>query len=349
MPTMLDIAVKAGVSRSTVSFVLNDKHSQMGVNEETRRRVLRVADEMGYRRNGIARAIATGKMPVFAYLVQGDCFDTEVSARVMYGIIEEADTCHHTVQVLRLSQDNHEEVIQRCVELRPAGVIGLYVAVDILPHLQCEMSRLSIPVAMLDSTPAPPGSSHILSDDIQGCLQAITHLTSLGHRRIAFIGGLTDTVASLLREEGYRRAMADRGLEIPHGYLERGYWQIEPTEAATRRLFRDHPYPPTALFCADDKTAMVACRILREFGLRVPEDVSVVGYAGLVMAEYNDPPLTTIAQPFREMGQAAVRRLLAMSGGSKEKNEKGESPESCFDEWMPTRLLLRRSTAPVKE
>ncbi|MES2460495.1 MAG: LacI family DNA-binding transcriptional regulator [Armatimonadota bacterium] len=341
---MRDISVRAGVSRSTVSFVLNGKHSIMGVNEETRLRVLRTAEELGYRRNELARAVVTGKNRVFGFVVRSAMLESEVVARVLGGVMDEAEASHFAVQMIRLSGGNDEEIIRRCVELRPTGVMGIFVALEMLQHLQQEMARFHIPVAVLDSVPPLEGGSRIVSDDIEGCRQAIDHLQALGHTRIAYIGG-GDTVVGRLREEGYRQAMAERGLPIPPGFLEMGKWLQDQTEMATRRLFQDRPLTPTAVFCADDKTAMVTTRTLRQMGLTVPGDVSVVGFANLVMAAYNDPPLTTIAQPFHEMGRSAVRRLLCLA----EKAEQGEDISATYDEErLPTKLIVRQSTAPLQ-
>jgi LacI family transcriptional regulator len=349
MITMRDIAVRAGVSRSTVSCILNDKHAKIGLNEETRRRVLQVADEMGYRRNQLARGVATGKMPIFSFLVYGPMLDFEVASRVLNGVLDEAEAHRYTVQIMRLSGYNDEDVIQRCIELRPAGVLGIYVAPEVLAHLRVEMARFQIPVAVLDSTPPLAGASRILSDDIAGCRQAITHLAELGHKRIAFIGGSLESVASHLREEGYRNSMREHGLPIPPDYVQVGDWNSETVAACTRRLFEDQPVAPTALFCADDKTAMAACRMLRELGRRVPDDVSIVGFADLGMAVYNDPPLTTVAQPFQQMGRRAVLRLLA---ASEEKSAAGvkddeTASDAYYEERLPTQLIVRQSTAPV--
>lgn len=339
MTTMLDIANRAGVSRSTVSFVLNGKHLEMGVNEETRQRVLQVAGEMGYRRNGLARAIATGKAPIFGFLVRDSHLDSEVVARVLRGVMDEAENCRHIVQILRLTGEDDEDIILRCVEMRPAGVVSIYVAPDILSHLQQEMACFHIPVVALDSTPPLAGGSRIYSDDREGCRQAIAHLVALGHERIAFIGGDPRSVASNLRDEGYHKAMAEHNLPILPGYREMGYWENQLIDAATHRLFCDLAVPPTAVFCADDRTAMVACRTLRRLGLRVPEDVSLVGFANLTMAEFNDPPLTTVVQPFRQMGRRAVLRLLAAA------EEQDHDPSASYEERLPTYLNVRQSTA----
>jgi DNA-binding LacI/PurR family transcriptional regulator len=345
MITMRDIAVRAGVSRSTVSFVLNDKHDAMGVNENTRRRVLQVADELGYRRNALARSIVTGKFPVFGFLVWGSMLEFEVAARVMNGAMDEAEVHNYTVQVMRLFRENDEEVIRRCVEMRPTGVMGIYAPTEILVHLRQEMSRFHIPVMVLDSTIGLPGMSSIVSDDILGCHQAIEHLVSLGHRRIAFIGGSPETVAGSMRIQGYTRAMEEHGLPVLPGYLENGYWEAASVEQATRRLFQETEVPPTAVFCADDKTALVACRVIRQLGWRIPEQVSVIGFADLSMSFYSDPPLTTVSQPFHEIGRQAVRRLLTLAQeGEPPLTDAGGSP---YQERLPTTLIVRQSTAPV--
>lgn len=344
MITMRDIAVRAGVSRSTVSFVLNKKHSAVGISEDTRRRVLRTAEEMGYRRNQLARAVVTGKNPVFAFVVPAP--EVEVAARLLAGALEEAEARAHTVQVVRLpgSKDDHA-VIERCVELRPVGIMAIYVQEPALGHLQREMARCRIPVAVLDSSFPQSHGARILSDDLGGCREAIGHLIALGHRRIAFLGGGPGSGASQQREEGYRRVLAERGIPVPEGYVCHGYWVPERIEAATRELFVDTTgsSAPTALFCADDKTAMVVCRTLRSIGRRVPEDVSVVGFADLTMALFNDPPLTTVAQPFHDMGRAAVTRLLSAAAEMKEEAVLRAPREDL----LPTRLVVRASTAPV--
>ena len=345
---MRDIAVRTGVSRSTVSFVLNDKHDEMGVNEGTRDRVLQAAKELGYRRNGLARAIATGQNPVFVFLVPFFHFESDVVARVLAGTLDEADAHGRTVQVIRLPHGTLDDaVIQRCVEMRPTGAIAIYVPLEPLQHLQRELARFDIPVAVLDSSPPLEGGAHIFSDDIAGCFDAITHLTALGHSRIAFIGGLHGTAASALRDAGYRRAMHSHGLTVPDTYIEYGKWDVEDTERATRQLFLNVAPSPTAVLCADDRTAAIACRTLRTLNLSVPHEVSVVGFADLSIAPLCDPPLTTVAQPFHEMGRAAVRRLLFAAQPSGDELSENTS-HGAVEERLPTRLVVRQSTAPVK-
>jgi LacI family transcriptional regulator len=136
--------------------------------------------------------------------------------------------------------------------------------------------------------------------------------------------------------------MADFGLPVPEGYVTYGEWNIATTQKVTDRVLEHRDGRPTAILCADDKTALVASRTAQRRGLRVPEDLSIVGFADLEMARYGNPPLTTIAQPFAQLGSAAVRSLLAASERL-DRQEKAESAEVL----LPNHLVIRESTAPI--
>jgi LacI family transcriptional regulator len=340
MVRMTDIAVEAGVSRSTVSLVLNNKHTAVGIPESTRRRVLIAATQLGYHPNELARAMVTGKNRVIVYLLHDP--SQEVASRILKGALNEAEQHGYLVKLVGREGPFDERDIQRCVELRPVGVMALYVAPSMTGYLQNEMARYQIPVVLLDSSFPLEGVTRVLSNDIEGIWQGISHLHSLGHRRIAYISGSRASGAAALREEGYWRAMAQLGLPVPDGYVTYGGWKIEQTEEAAEQLLQ-HPHGrPTALFCADDKMALVASRTANHLGFRVPEDLSIVGFADLEMARYGNPPLTTVAQPFADLGAAAVRSLLAASKCL----ERQEEPQ--IDEvLLPNHLVVRKSTAPV--
>jgi LacI family transcriptional regulator len=340
MVRMADIAAEAGVSRSTVSLVLNNKHSAVGIPEVTRRRVLRTADRLGYRRNELARAMVTGKNRVIVYLLHDP--SQEVASRILRGALTEAEQHGYLVKLVGREGPFDERDIERCVELRPVGVMGLYVSPSITGYLQTEMARYHIPVVLLDSSFPLDGVSRVLSDDIDGIRQAISHLHDLGHRRIAYISGALNSGAATLRETGYHRAMAGLRLPVPDGYVTYGEWKIPVIKEVTERLLEHPEGRPTAILCADDKTALVASRTAQRQGLRVPADLSIVGFADLEMARYGNPPLTTIAQPFAELGSAAVRSLLAASERL-DRQEKAETVEVL----LPNHLVVRESTAPV--
>jgi LacI family transcriptional regulator len=336
---MSDIASKAGVSRSTVSLVLNDKYAAVGITEETRHRVLGAARQLGYRPNDVARAMVTGRNRVIAFLVQNP--SREVPARILAGALREAEARGYAVRVVGREDSFNERVIEQCVQMRPAGVMALYLTPSLNQYLRDEMTRYQVPVAILDSSFPLPGVLRVLSEDTEGCLQAIRHLHGLGHRRIAHISGAHNSGAAALRMEGYQRAMTALDLPIPENYLVHGDWRIETTEAVTEQLLR-LPEPPTAIFCADDKTAVIAARTAAKHGKRIPADLSLVGFADLEIAAYGSPALTTISQPFGDLGIEAVRCLLGYSHPV----ETHLAPEAT-ETLLPCRLVVRASTGPV--
>jgi LacI family transcriptional regulator len=338
MVTMRDIAEKAGVSRATVSLVLNGKDAAVGIAADTRRRVREVAAELGYRPNQIARAMVTKRNQVLVYLVPDPT--AEVSARIMGGVLREADAAGYFVKVLPYSAPLNQRVIEQCVELRPTGVVSLYVYGDALALLREELTRYRIPAAVVDSSLPMEGGIRVFSDDTDGMRQIFAHLTELGHRRIAFVAGTEVSGAARLRETAYREWAATSDAPPPAAYFRRGEYRVATIEAVTRELLALPEGRPTAIAGVDDRTALVVARVIWEAGLRVPEDVSVTGFADLFMADYGHPPLTTVAQPFEEIGRRAVRHLLAA-------DPSGGVNATTVEDPVPTRLRVRRSTGPA--
>lgn len=339
MITISDIALRAGVSRTTVSYVLNQRESGVRISEETRRRVLQTASVMGYRRNALAHAVTTGKNPVLGFLACAP--EAELVARLLAGALDEAEEQGYFIKVLRLRHNTvNAEVIERCAELRLAGVIVLYLDQSQLDYLHGEMANYQIPVAVLDDSFAQSQGVRVISDDVQGCRLAVQHLKALGHRKIAFISGATSSGCALLREEGYRLAMKKARLPVPEDYLVRGEWNVQATEQATLKLLASAHGAPSAIICAGDEWAMIAMRTARRQGLRIPQDLSVIGFGDLKTSQFWEPPLTTIAQPFEEMGRLAVKRLL-------ERIQAAGFDRAPHEDSLPTQLIVRESTATI--
>jgi LacI family transcriptional regulator len=367
MLTMTDVAREAGVSRSTVSFVLNKRYEGVYISEETRQRVLSAASALGYRRNELARAVVTGKNRVLGFLACSP--EAELVARMLAGALDEAEAQGYSIKVLRLQNNVVDHAtIERCAELRLAVVIALYLNENRLEYLHQEMARYGIPVATLDDSLPHPWGVRVISDDKQGCRLAIQHLVELGHRRIALISGRADAGSAILREQGFREVMEEFGLPVPDGYIQHGNWACERTEVAARALLEHPAGRPTAVLCAGDLMAMVLMRVARRQGINVPEDLSVVGFDDIAAAEAADPPLTTVAQPFQEMGRLAVRRLIETVERWNSATERGilsdvnkitpqqsgkiemdstlaPRKELVVEEVLPTRLIVRDSTA----
>lgn len=337
---MNDIAEKAGVSRPTVSVVLSQRGDAIGISSETRQRVLDAAAELGYRRNALASAVGTGKNRMIGFLAIAP--QVEFVAQMMVGALDEAERQGFTLKILRMHNDIVDrEVVDRCVELRLAGVVAVHVNREpSLFYLHDEMTRHNIPLAILDSSFPHPWGIRVISHDEVGAAEATAHLIGLGHRRIAFVRGLPDSGSSVQREAGFRRAMAQAGLAVHEHDTQSGEWDAEVTERVTREwLARPSGEVPTAVFCASDSMAMVVIRTARRLGLRLPEDLSVIGYGNLPRTELYDPPLTTVEQPFSLMGIIGVRSLLARA----EQRPAG-GINAPLEHILETKLVVREST-----
>jgi DNA-binding LacI/PurR family transcriptional regulator len=339
--TMADIAREAGVSRATASYVINGQETSVHISANTRQRVLDAAQALGYRRNALARAMVTGKNRVLGVLARNP--GPEPKARIVEGILEEAGTHDYFIKLLHHPrEEDAREVARRCVEQRLAGVIVIRPSQIALAEFYAELKPYRIPIVLVDDSVEQEGVIRVATDDFQGCRLAVEHLVTLGHRRIALLEGRRDA-NPLLRETAFRMAMSDYGLSVPDSHVVYGDWSPEQTEQIAHDLFHPRPDCPTALLCsAGDPFAAVVMRALRQDGQRVPEDVSIVGYSDLLMAACLDPPLTTIAQPFDEMGRSAVRRLLTLLDDGQE----GHADEPR-DYLLPTELIVRASTGPA--
>ena len=346
MVTMNDIAARVGVSQATVSYVLNERSNGIRIREETRQRIQETAIEMGYRRNDLARAMVTGKNFVFGFLTRNP--SAEGSSRIMVGAHEEANSHGYMLNLLPLSNDcDAREVIHRCMEQRLAGILAQNLSSAVLEQLETEATRFNVPVALLDDPPPQKWGTRVVSDDDQGLRDGLDHLMALGHTRIGFISAQAKSALAAGREASFRGAMAARGLTVTDGHIINTDWQetrvIEPRVTA---LLQSGARRPTALMCAGDTIAMTTQRAARAIGLVLPRDLSVIGFADFLMASYADPPLTTIAQAFEEIGRSAVKQLLVQVAAPKAAGDLPANPQGGATITLPTRLVIRASTAP---
>lgn len=343
--TMQQVAKHAGVSSTAVSFVLNNKQRADGsISDETRQRVIESAAELGYHRNELARAAITRHNPVLGFLVHNP--SAEAPAAILDGALEEAEKHGYLIKVLRLSSETADrEALDQCLRFRLGGLLVLYGSAALLDNLHKQQQKAALPVVMVDSSLPQKWNPRVLSDDLQGFQLAVEHLASLGHRRIGCVGGSAEPVNSgykppidfgPLRVAAFRAAMKNAGLEVHPDDIVDGRLQTEPTVAAVRALL-GKPQRPSALIGITDPMAMAALRAAYEMNLRVPDRLSIVGYGNLKMAEHCAPPLSSVAQPFRDMGRLAVQQLLAQID---------DASNARATQLLPAQLVLRASTAP---
>lgn len=342
MITMSDIAKKAGVSRSTASGILNNHDSKLRISSETRLRVLEAAKQMGYRRNELARSVAAGKSFVLGYLKQDQL---EQESLILEGVLQAASEAGYLVKVIPKGVGEHYgDVVRHCIEHRLAGLVARRFEQNEITDLCQELDIYKIPFIFVDDNVSVPGIGSVTSDDGQGVRLAVDHLCSLGHRNIAFLAGDCSHPQGLLRRQGFLSTMREYGLSVRGNWVRECKWDMSQAEEHTAQIFQDRATLPTALFCDGDHVAAAAMRTLWDIGLRVPEDVSVTGFGNYSYAEMLHPPLTTIMQPFEQMGRVAIGRLLNIISASEENESEGQAIEL-----LPTKLVVRKSTAARRD
>ncbi len=321
MPTITDVARKAGVSRSTVSRVLNN---QPGVRPETRERVLRAIEELRYQPHFAARALKRQRADNIALIVQdsfrqktGDEPRGYYNTEIIRGAFNVC-TDHHYAVTLLVDEGTFEFYASLFRRRQFDGIVLIHVDVDM--RLVEELKATGFPLVVVGSVPDP----HLNSVDVDNygsAQQVVRYLAGQGHTRIAIINGPIERLASRDRRAGFRTMMRQLGLPLLKEYDEWGDFSIRSGYEAMKRLL-SLEVPPTAVFATNDRMAIGALEAARELGRRVPEHVSIVGFDDIPVARYLTPPLTTVHQPLYELGQAAASVLMDVLAGRMEKPQR---------------------------
>jgi len=339
---MSDIAAHLGVSRLTVSAVLNGRQTEVGVGEETARRVHEAAVRLGYHRNHLALAMKTGRNPVIGCLL-GD-LRSEWTSRTLSGMLRYLHGAGYLSKMEEVSGPEAEEAaLTRFVEQRIAGIfcVNFNPQEAFARKLETTAFRYGMPIVCSFSRKDIAGG-WVDSDDPLGMRLAVEHLWQLGHRRIAFLGG---TEQDQVRTSGFHEAMKDFGGRVPAGFIVHTDWKLPVAEeTATALLRRSRSARPTAFVCANDKIAAVVLRACRRIGAGVPQDVSVIGFSDSEVCALTDPELTSIAQPFEEIGRRCGEALIEAIQALRRRPSSHPRPRR---ELIPTRLVARHSTAPA--
>ncbi|GAA2149499.1 LacI family transcriptional regulator [Humibacillus xanthopallidus] len=331
--TLAEVASSAGVSVATVSKVVNGRTD---VAPETRERVQDLLDRIGYRpRGAAARRLAV--RPAIELAFEGDLH--AYSAEIIQGVVDAAaPTGTHVIVTRRPTGappvEGPPEDWAR--DLADSGVRALIAVTSIMSDEQlAALSRAGVHLVVIDPLELPNVDvTSIGSTNFVGGLSAAQHLLDLGHRRIAFLGGHLGAACNQARMSGFRAALERAGIAVPVEYIRSAHFMYADGVAGGAALL-DLPVPPTAIFAASDEIAVGVMEAARARGLRVPEDLSVVGFDDTQLARMSSPPLTTVRQPLTEMGRVAVRTALRLIDG--------ESIDSHHVE-LATELVLREST-----
>jgi len=324
---MVDIARQAGVSVATVSKVINDRD---GVAAETAERVRQIIAEMGYEASLGARALRSRKTNVIGILVaEFEPFSTEL----VKGISAAVDGTGY--ELLAYSGGDHGKAVgweRRSLSLLSGTLID--GAIVVTPTVVRADS--SVPVVAIDPHTGPSGLATVDSDNFAGAKQATDYLLALGHRRIGFLGGRSDLESARLRETGFRKACAEAGVEVDESLILVGGYRPDSTDAPAHDLL-SRPDRPSAIFAANDLSAIRTMEVAQSLGLRVPDDLSVIGFDDVPEAASAHPALTTVAQPLKQMGAAALGLLIDLINGTP-----GETHLR-----LPTHLVERQSCRAI--
>jgi DNA-binding LacI/PurR family transcriptional regulator len=330
-PRMADVARVADVSQQTVSRVLNDFPK---IRPETRDRVLAAIEELGYRRNTAARTLVTRRSGTIGVITAD--MNQFGPAKTMLGLESASRTAGYSLSLAGLPEISAASLRAAVGQVLDQAVEAVVVIVAHQAALTLAQSlRIGVPLVLVEGDlSAAPLTAGV--DQIEGAHLATNHLLDLGHQTVLHLPGPADWLMATARRRGWQMALEERDRPIP-ALMAEGDWSSHSGYEASRAMLRESR--PTAVFAANDQMALGLLRALHEAGLRVPEDVSVVGFDDLPESGYFTPPLTTVRQDFRELGQRTMALVLRVLAGELDASVPLVEP----------RLIIRSSTsAPTR-
>lgn len=328
----IDVARLVGLSRTTVSYVLNGR-SDVSIPEATRARVLSAAAKLGYRPNGIARSLVRGKTSTIGVIIPA--IELSSTADIVNGIERECSQKHFRMLLAYSHNDPDIEMqqAQLLLEHRVDGIICVvgYRTLSASSRWIAEANQDGVPCVVVDS-PIPGASvDYVVGDDRNGAMAAVSHLLQFGHKRIAHLSAGERGAPACERREGYCQALSANGLPVDKKLILGN--SFEPAEAAeSMTALLDSSAPPTAIFAADDLMAAAAIGVIKQRGLRVPQDIAVVGFNDITLAHYLG--LTTVRLSAEDRGRVAIERIF----------DRLKNPELAHEGIIvPTQLVVRES------
>ncbi|MFB6959971.1 LacI family DNA-binding transcriptional regulator [Streptomyces sp. NPDC056309] len=329
-PGMTDVARLAGVSPQTVSRTLS---GHPNVRERTRAKVLAAVDQLGYRKNNAARMLSSGRSRTIGVVTLQTTFYSRTA--VLYGVENAAREAGYSVSTATTASLDTSAIEGALARLEEQGVEGIVLAVPLI-HVSRRIEQLtgSVPTVTIDGS-RTSATEVVAVDQTQAARLATRHLLDLGHETVWHVAGPREWLDAVSRTRGWRDTLEAEGRSVPPE-LE-GDWS--PASGYRNGLVLGRIPDVTAVFVASDEMAFGVIRALHELGRRVPDDISVVGVDDIALAEYCSPSLTTVAQPFTQMGALAVSHLM------RHLENPDAAPEPASVE---PALIVRASTAPMR-
>jgi LacI family transcriptional regulator len=332
--TIKDVARASGVSYATVSRVLTGFEF---VKETTRQRVMEAVESSGYVANLHARSLVGGRSQIIGLLVPN--LDNGYVGTIMQGIDKALARANHDLMLFTSHRHPGKESFY--VSAISNGLTdGLLLIAPLVPATYLEALRdQDFPYVLIDQADATESSSVVEATNWQGAYDATRYLIDLGHTRIAFIKGSPAVRSADDRLQGYKAALADYGISVLEELVIEGDFQQQTGYESAKRLLQSVDPPPTAIFASNDLTAFGTMDAARERGLRIPDDISIIGFDDVPQASFVYPKLTTVRQPLEQMGQVAAKMLLEQI------EDQSRPPQRVA---LATQLVIRDSCGPYQ-
>jgi LacI family transcriptional regulator len=304
--TINDVASQAGVSKKTVSRVINNESN---VREETRARVQQVMTELNYYPNFSARSLASKRSYLVAmlYFDVGAFFLHELQS----GLLERFESCNYSL-LMQACQGDEQEVLKMVEhKARYMNIDGFVVVPPLssMAPLTSLLKALGKPYIRITPCGEYEGDSDVICNDEQASFDLVNHFIAQGHKAIAFVRGLTSCQSTLVRFEGYCRALQSHGLTINEQWIVDGNYSFSSGVAAGQRLLSAESRP-TAIFCSNDDMAAGVLHVAHDMNIRVPQDLAVAGFDDSPLAKHTWPAMTSVRQPNRRMAEIAADKLI---------------------------------------
>jgi LacI family transcriptional regulator len=330
--TIRDVARVSGVSYATVSRVLSGYEF---VKETTRTRVMEAVEHLGYVANLPARSLAGGRSQIIGLIVPN--LDNGYVGTISQGIDRELARANY--DLVLYTSHRHPGKESFYVSAITNGLTdGLLLVAPLVPATYLDALReQNFPYVLIDQADATENSNVVEATNWQGAYEATCYLNQLGHTRIAFITGSVTVRSAVDRLRGYKAALADCNIAVTEELVIEGDFQQQTSYESTKKLLQRIVPPPTAIFASNDLSAFGAMDAVREYGYRIPDDISIIGFDDVPQASFVYPKLTTVRQPLEQMGQVAVKMLLERI------KDQNNVPQRVA---LATQLIIRDSCGP---
>lgn len=307
MVTMLDVAKRAGVSKATVSRVLN---GQDIVSAEVKAQVMKAIEETGYRPNILARQLARQQSNFIGFVMTNTLYNGPYFSSLVYQAASFCEKYNHQLIFTdsKHCADDERIAIQYMLDMKCKGII-IYPKYLNNDELETLIEANSTPIILINKKLNRNINQTIYLDHYKSANYLMNYLLQCGHKHIAFICGRHDSISGQLRLNAYQDKLHSAGIEVNPHLIESGYWQPEGGYKATKLLL-SRKIPFTALLAANDDMAIGAMKAIIEAGLKVPDDISVAGFDNTIISRYVSPGLTTVNVPIDMMIQTAIEKII---------------------------------------